>query len=312
MLFRSPPGRTRLLVGVVWLLSACRPDGYVASPLDEPVAPPDPLPEADSELTHQALFGSDFASAAVLTPPPSAVISPTGLTSVVLKPGTGKASPQPEDSVVVKFSGWDKQGQRFDSTQQRGKPDRLHMGELVPGWREAMAKMVVGEKRRLWIPERLAFGSLPAPGRPAGDIVVDVELVDVVASAPLPVVPPDLTQPPADVVTRPSGLRYKVLTPGRGSSHPRRQDSVLVHYSGWTLDGEMFDSSVARGQPISFGVEDVIPGWTELLLLMTPGERTRVWIPAALAYGETPARPGTPSGPLVFDVELIEIQTQGN
>jgi peptidylprolyl isomerase len=70
----------------------------------------------------------------------------------------------------------------------------------------------------------------------------------------------------------------------------------------------MFDSSVARGEPIAFGVEEVIPGWTELLLLMNEGERARVWIPATLAYGDTPDRPGSPAGALVFDVELIEVQ----
>jgi FKBP-type peptidyl-prolyl cis-trans isomerase len=308
MQFRLLTVRAGRVLGAVALLAACRPDGYVAPPPEAPEVPEDPLPVAEDELTHQALFGGDFASAAVLTPPPSATISPSGLTSVVLRKGQGQASPAAADTVVVRFTGWDSRGQRFDSTQQRGKPDRLGLGDLVPGWREAMETMVPGEKRRLWIPERLAFGSLPAPGRPAGDIVVDVELVEIVAAPPLPVVPPDLKEPPADAVTRPSGLRYKVLSPGKGSDHPVRGDSVVVHYSGWTLDGVMFDSSVARGQSISFGVEDVIPGWTELLLLMTPGERTRVWIPAALAYGETPARPGAPAGPLVFDVELIEIQ----
>jgi FKBP-type peptidyl-prolyl cis-trans isomerase len=288
------------------VIFGCRPPGYVAPPEEAPQR--DPLPESEAELTHQALFGEEFASAAVLTPPASAKVSDTGLASVSLKKGKGTVSPKDNDKVVIHFSGWDRQGARFDSTAQRGKPDRLALAELVPGWREGLQQMVVGDKWRLWIPERLAFGSLPAPGRPAGDIVVDVELLEIVPGTPLPTVPTDLKEPPADVITTATGLRYKVLQAGTSTDHPARADRVLVHYSGWDMNGEMFDSSVARGEPITFGVEEVIPGWTELLLLMSPGERTRVWIPANLAYGETPDRPGTPAGPLVFDVELIEIQ----
>lgn len=284
----------------------CRPEGYVPPP-ETPEAR-DPLPEDDQEMTHQALFGSDFASAAVLTPPESATISPSGLTSVVLRAGSGKTSPKDNDSVVIRFSAWDNRGQRYDSTQQRGKADKLALGELIPGWREALESMVVGEKRRLWIPERLAYGPLPAPGRPSGDVVIDVELDEIVPGLAAPVVPPDLKEPPADAITTASGLRYKVLTPGNKGPRPQRSDSVLVHYSGWNLEGELFDSSILRGTPTAFGVDEVIPGWTEMLLLMTAGERVRVWIPAKLAYGETPDRPGTPAGPLVFEVELIEIQ----
>jgi peptidylprolyl isomerase len=83
---------------------------------------------------------------------------------------------------------------------------------------------------------------------------------------------------------------------------------VRVHYSGWTKDGKMFDSSVARGEPTSFGLNQVIPGWTEGVQLMVVGEKTRFWIPGKMAYGDEPKRPGAPSGPLTFDVELLDIQ----
>jgi peptidylprolyl isomerase len=86
--------------------------------------------------------------------------------------------------------------------------------------------------------------------------------------------------------------------------HPRPSSTVTVHYSGWTTDGKLFDSSVLRGQPASFPLDRVIAGWTEGLQLMTEGEKTRFWIPEALAYkGQSP-----PYGMLVFDVELIKIQ----
>jgi len=92
-----------------------------------------------------------------------------------------------------------------------------------------------------------------------------------------------------------------------GSHHPSETDEVLVHYTGWTTDGKMFDSSVARGEPISFPLNGVIKGWTEGVQLMVEGEKRRFWIPGKLAYGDTPTRPGAPSGQLVFDVELIKI-----
>jgi peptidylprolyl isomerase len=77
-----------------------------------------------------------------------------------------------------------------------------------------------------------------------------------------------------------------------------------VHYTGWTTDGKMFDSSVTRGQPATFPLDSVIPGWTDGLQVMTVGERTRFWIPDELAYK---GKPGRPQGMLVFDVELLEI-----
>ena len=80
-----------------------------------------------------------------------------------------------------------------------------------------------------------------------------------------------------------------------------------MHYSGWTKDGKMFDSSIPRGAPTTFGVGEVIPGWTEALKLMTVGEKVRIWIPGKLAYGDHPQMGGAPSGDLTFDVELLDI-----
>ena len=87
---------------------------------------------------------------------------------------------------------------------------------------------------------------------------------------------------------------------------PSPQHTVTVHYSGWTTDGKLFDSSVERGSPASFPLNGVIAGWTEGLQLMVEGETRRFWIPAKLAYGENPP-PGAPAGMLVFDVELLAI-----
>jgi FKBP-type peptidyl-prolyl cis-trans isomerase len=116
--------------------------------------------------------------------------------------------------------------------------------------------------------------------------------------------PSDVKAPPSDAKKTSSGLAYKVITPGKGTQHPTAQSQVTVHYTGWTTDGKMFDSSVARGKPSTFPLNRVIAGWTEGVQLMVQGEKTRFWIPENLAYRGQRA----PYGLLVFDVQLINIK----
>jgi peptidylprolyl isomerase len=134
-------------------------------------------------------------------------------------------------------------------------------------------------------------------------VVFDIELLDTRRSPTIP--PGDVAAPPADATRTISGLMYKVLKPGTGARRPGPRDSVLVHYTGWTTDGKMFDSTIARGMPATLRLDNVIRGWTEGLQLMVEGERTQFWIPQNLAYkGE----PGAPRGMLVFEIDLIRIQ----
>lgn len=109
------------------------------------------------------------------------------------------------------------------------------------------------------------------------------------------------------VQTTASGLQYQVLTPGTGSEHPKARSKVTVHYEGTLIDGSVFDSSVARGKPITFGLNQVIPGWTEGVQLMVEGEKTRFFIPSKLGYGNRGAGSIPPGSTLIFDVELIKI-----
>jgi peptidylprolyl isomerase len=116
--------------------------------------------------------------------------------------------------------------------------------------------------------------------------------------------PSDVKAPPKDAKKTSSGLAYKVLTPGKGTKHPTATSEVTVQYTGWTTDGQMFDSSVARGEPATFPLDKVIKGWTEGVQLMVEGEKARFWIPENLAYGGRRA----PYGMLVFDIELLKIK----
>ena len=117
--------------------------------------------------------------------------------------------------------------------------------------------------------------------------------------------PPDVAAAPADAQRTSDNLASKVLQRGTGSRHPRANSQVMVHYTGWTTDGKMFDSSVARGEPATFGLDRVIPGWTEGVQMMVEGEKRRFWIPPVLAYEGQPEKP---QGMLVFDIELIDIK----
>jgi len=239
------------------------------------------------------------APADVAAPPADAEKTASGLASKVLKPGTGTAKPAPADSVKVHYTGWTTDGKMFDSSVKRGEPITFPLNRVIPGWTEGVGLMVEGETRRLWIPQDLAYKG--RPGAPAGMLVFDVQLISIQGA---PKAPADVAAPPADAEKTASGLASKVLKPGTGDAKPKPTDRVKVHYTGWTTDGKMFDSSVTRGRPATFPLNRVIPGWTEGVGLMVVGEKRRLWIPEALAYK---GKPGAPAGMLVFDVELLEI-----
>ncbi len=286
----------------------------------QPAAPAPPAAEKPSTPAPAETPPSTAAAAApaepkalpappdVAAPPADAKKTPSGLALKVLKAGTGKDHPTAEDKVKVDYTGWTTDGKMFDSSVVRGEPTSFKVSGVIKGWTEGLQLMTVGEKARLWIPGKLAYGDTPAqPGMPAGMLVFDVELLDIAVGPKPPAVPTDVKAAPASAKKTESGLAYRVLQKGTGSRHPSATDQVEVHYSGWTTDGKMFDSSVTRGEPITFGLNGVIKGWTEGVQLMVEGEKTRFWIPGNLAYGDNP-RPGAPAGMLVFDVELLKIK----
>ena len=165
----------------------------------------------------------------------------------------------------------------------------------------------------------IACASAPAPAPQAPSPADDKKaiLAQELGEAPPPEGPcPERTQ--ADVLDNPRaavrrtalGLAYCILQEGPPGVVPGANDTVKVHYTGWTIDGEMFDSSVQRGEPIDLPLSGVIRGWTEGLRLMTPGDKARLWIPGNLGYGrrEPGEEAGTPpKGTLIFDIELIAV-----
>ncbi len=261
----------------------------------------DPAPAIPATTSTMPETPSDVAA-----PPADAAKTASGLASKVLQAGKGDKHPAAADTVTVHYSGWTTDGKLFDSSVQRGKPTSFPLNGVIKGWTEGVQLMVEGEKRRFWIPGALAYGENPGGGRPGGLLVFDVELISIKSAPKPPAVPEDVAAAPESAEKTASGIASRVLAKGTGTVHPKATDQVKVHYSGWTTDGKLFDSSITRDEPIVFPLNQVIPGWTEGVQLMVEGEKRRLWIPGKLAYGDT-APPGAPAGTLVFDVELLEI-----
>ena len=267
---------------------------------DKGAAPPSSGPVAPAGLPAPP----DVAAA-----PADATRAPSGLAWKVLTPAGGSEHPSLNDRVKVHFTGWTADGAMFDTSVKEGKPAEFVLKNSLKGWKEGLQLMVKGEKRRFWIPAALAYGDTPRrPGMPAGPVVFDVELLDFVKAPPPPTVPDDVAAPPKSAKKTASGIAYRVLEQGAGKEHPTADSTVEVHYTGWTTDGKMFDSSVTRGAPAKFALRGVIAGWTEGVQLMVVGDRTRFWIPGKLAYGDQPTKPGAPGGMLVFDIQLLAIK----
>ena len=301
-------------VGITVLATVCTVAAGGCQTGDKPSGAADKKPSAEAAASKPAAQPEKQAARPAppktIPAPPDVAAAPadaektkSGLASKVLQAGTGTEHPSAVDTVQVHYTGWTTDGKMFDSSRTRGQPARFRLNGVIAGWTEGVQLMTKGEKRRFWIPEELAYKG--RQGAPQGMLVFDVELLDIMKAPP---VPKDVAAPPKDATKTKSGLYSKVLQAGKGSDHPKEYDTVEVHYSGWTTDGNMFDSSVQRGKSIKFPLNRVIPGWTEGVQLMTPGEKRRFWIPEELAYK---GRRGAPAGMLVFDIELLGIK-KGN
>ena len=293
VLVRLMPVVTRVGLTLI-LLARPRP-----SDAFEPI---EPLPSAPAPRAPKAPVD-------VAEPPPDAIRTASGLATKVIVKGKGGGHPGPFDRITVHYTGWTSTGRMFDSSIPNDEPTTRALNTAIPGWVEGVQFMVKGEKRRLWIPAELAYGERSTRAHePAGPLVFDIELIEFVSMPEPPQIPVDVAAAPADAKKTSSGLVYKIIKRGIGKQRPTASSTVEVHYSGWTPDGKMFDSSVERGKPASFALDSVIKGWTEGVQLMAVGDKARFWIPGKLAYGDKPARAGTPAGSLVFDIELLAIK----
>jgi peptidylprolyl isomerase len=120
-------------------------------------------------------------------------------------------------------------------------------------------------------------------------------------------VPADLNAPPPDAKKTAGGVAVAILEKGHGEA-PSAERRMKLHFTGWTTDGRLIESTRLAGQPALYSLSEVIPGWREALQQMVVGDRARVWIPAALAYGDHPRRRGLPAGNLIYEFELLAIE----
>ena len=250
----------------------------------------------------------------VAKPPADAVASASGIVTKVLKSGDGLQHPDTEDCVILRFVAWTRQGALFSTSGTHGETTVQCLPHAIPGIAEAVRTMVVGESCRVWVPAELAFASHFAHHGTKKmhektdikvDLTFDLELVGILKAARPPA---DLRAPPSTALKTPTGVAMEILRPGTGVEHPTPTSRVKLNYSLWTSDGTLFESTSMSGNPVSFQIGLAIPGWREALPRMVVGEKARIWIPAALAYGDHPPDKLVPAGNLVYEVELLEIQ----
>jgi FKBP-type peptidyl-prolyl cis-trans isomerase len=284
---------------VALLLSACGHD-----------APTEPAPLAKAIEAKPV----DMPSAPAVPPAPSDVgAAPAdaeqlagGVATKRLAAGRDGEPPAANDCVRVHYTSWKRSGQLFSSSRARSRAPLKCLGKMIAGLRTAILTMREGEQRRVWIPGALTFvPTEPDDAAPNEDLTFDVELVEILRA---PVTPRELDKPAATAKKLPSGLAYLVLEPGRGTEKLGPTQRARVRFSGWKRDGSLFETTELDDHPALISPREVMPGLREAVSLMVVGEKARFWIPAKLAYGDKPTRPGFPAGALVYDIELLAIE----
>lgn len=308
---RHPSLSVLLICG---LLAACgSSDDEDSTNEDAATAPaPTPAEPVDAYDAENRAFLAENATA------PGVTVTRSGLQYRVLESGSG---PQPgaADIVTVHYRGRLIDGSEFDSSYERGQPLQLTPADVIPGWREMLQLMQVGSRVEVFIPASLAYGSEARGDRiPANStLIFEMELLDVQSAedrkkallGPQTAFMSAYAEREGVTVTQ-SGLMYRVVKKGPGGVSPERTSVVTVHYVGTLVDGNEFDSSRRRGEPVSFPLDRVIPGWTEGLQLMQVGDIYEFVIPHELGYGENGAGGAIPPyATLLFEVELLESKT---
>lgn len=236
---------------------------------------------------------------------------PCGIEYTITSKGNGPLPKVPDDRSLVLYSGHlVGDTTLFDASSRHGNtPYSFHPGrggEVIAGWDSVCKYLHAGDKAIMKLPAKYAYGQMARPGIPANsDLQFEVEIIDVIQK------PVKWDATGKDTITTPSGLKMVMFETHPDSAMPKRGQNVTVDYSGYLLNGYMFDSSVDRGMPITYqqGITPMIAGWTEGVGLMHEGERAQLIIPYQLAYGaggRPPMIPGKAN--LVFDIHLIDIK----
>lgn len=234
------------------------------------------------------------------------ISTPSGLKYKITNATNGK-QPKPGDKVFVHYTGRLTNDTIFDTSYKRGQPFSfiLGKGQVIKGWDDGIGLMRVGEKAVLSIPPELGYGQRDMGVIPSNStLIFEVELIDIKEK----ITPKPFEVKGLDTTKTATGLKVIILDPGLGTQ-VKAGMNVKVHYTGYLMDGKIFDSSVERGDPLPFklGQGMVIKGWEEGISLLKVGGKARLIIPPDLAYGEKGFPPIIPpNSVLIFDVELIE------
>ncbi len=233
----------------------------------------------------------------------------SGLKYKITQIGTGKQV-MAGDKVTVHYTGKLTNGTKFDSSKDRNQPFSFMVGasQVIQGWDEGLQHLRVGDNATLEIPPAIGYGDRDMGTIPPNStLIFDIEVLGAMETVRAK--PYDVKG--KDTVITASGLKYIIVSDGTG---PRAENgkTVDVHYTGYLMDGTIFDSSVERGEPISFSLGNgmVIRGWEEGIGLMKVGDKFRLIIPSQLGYGERGAGGGKipANATLIFDVELIGVK----
>lgn len=261
----------------------------------------------------------------------------SGIYYTITKEGNG-THPTAEDAVNVHYKGTLLDGTVFDSSIDRGEPIEFPLDGVIAGWTEGIPLLEEEGKGTLYIPSGLAYGANPRPGgkiKPNDVLIFEVELLDIITKeeyaakqqaqfkerlaayiAPFKekmaekddaTLQAYIKKNKLDVQKTEDGIYYIIEEAG-SDEKPSITDKVTVHYTGTLLNGKKFDSSVDRGQPATFPLSQVVPGWSLGIPLFGKGGKGKLLIPSHLGYGEQGQGEDIPANScLVFDVEIIDI-----
>jgi FKBP-type peptidyl-prolyl cis-trans isomerase len=238
--------------------------------------------------------------------------------------GEGDGTHPNSSSIVnVHYKGYmlDSAGTVFDSSYERGEPIEFPLTNVIPGWQESIPLLQIGQKGTFLIPSEIAYGERGAGSDipPHTVLAFDVELLDHYkpedkikrqAEKDQKLITEYLATKTLATQETESGIHYNIEKVGTGKN-PTADDIVKVHYKGTLLDGTVFDSSYDRGEPITFPLARVVPGWQESIPLLKEGGKGTFLIPSALAYGEAGAGGVIPpNAVLSFEVELLQVMDE--